>query len=286
MLKEAGYQLKGANLLINGEVPIGSGLSSSAAIEVATGFALLDSAGCDMDRKQLALLCQQAENEFVGMRCGLMDQFVSCFAEEGRALMLDCRSLEYQTPPLPASTRIVVCNTMVKHELAASEYNVRRAECEGGVRLLAEELPGIKSLRDVDMADLERFESKLPEKVLKRCRHVVSENARVMGAATALEGNDLELLGSLMNQSHKSLSDDFEVSCHELDVMVDLAQQQPGVFGARMTGGGFGGCTVNLVRRESVDEFRQAITRRYQHSIGIVPEVFVCSASHGVARAL
>lgn len=286
MLKEAGYQLRGANMLLNGEVPIGSGLSSSAAIEVATGFALLDSAGFDVDRMQLALLCQRAENEFVGMRCGLMDQFISCFAEEGRALMLDCRSLEYQTPPLPASAKIVVCNTMVKHELAGSEYNVRRAECEEGVRLLAQELPGIGSLRDVGMADLTRFGSKLTDEVKKRCRHVVSENARVSKAAWALESDDLELLGSLMNQSHQSLREDYEVSCYELDVMVDLAQRQPGVFGARMTGGGFGGCTVNLVRAESVDEFKQAIVGDYKDRTGILPEVFVCSASQGVARVL
>jgi galactokinase len=286
LLARAGHELSGANMLLVGEVPVGSGLSSSAAIEVATGFALLECAGINVDRLQLALTCQRAENEFVEMRCGLMDQFVSTFAQEDHALMLDCRSLEYQTPRLPAAAKVVVCNTMVKHELAASEYNVRRAECEEGVRLLAEELPLVRTLRDVKLSDLDVFKAKLPHVVLKRCRHVVSENARVTAAADALERGYLGVFGKLMNESHQSLRDDFEVSCEELDVMVELAQPQEGVFGARMTGGGFGGCTVNLVELEAVDAFKQNISARYEKRTGLVPDIFVCSAAPGAQRVM
>src|SRR2546425_3634369 len=177
-LERAGHRLGGADMLIYGEVPIGSGLSSSAAIEVATGYALMDNTGAKVDRLELAQVCQSAENEFVGMRCGLMDQFTSCFGETGHALMLDCRSLEYKLLPLPQDAKVVVCNTMVRHELAGSEYNARRAECEAGVRLLAQELPHVGSLRDVTIQDLERFRQQIPEMIYRRCHHVVSENAR------------------------------------------------------------------------------------------------------------
>ena len=167
-LAESGHRLRGANILVRGEVPLGSGLSSSAALEVATGYALLDCAGVEINRLDLALACQRAENEFVGMRCGIMDQFVSCFAENGHALMLDCRSLDHENQPLPEDAKVVVCNTMVKHELAASEYNVRRAQCEDGVRLLAQELPGVRSLRDVTVSELKLSQAKLPEVIFLR----------------------------------------------------------------------------------------------------------------------
>src|SRR2546426_3191376 len=248
MLERAGHRLAGADMLIYGEVPIGSGLSSSAAIEVATGYALMDNTGAKVDRLELVQVCQSAENEFVGMRCGLMDQFTSCFGETGHALMLDCRSLEYKLLPLPQDAKVVVCNTMVKHELAGSEYNARRAECEAGVRLLAQELPHVGSLRDVTIQDLERFRQQIPEMIYRRCYHVVSENARDVEAAAALEREDLNLFGDLMGRSHHSLRSDYEVSSEELDLLVDLANQAEGVYGARMTGGGFGGCTVNLVK--------------------------------------
>jgi len=286
MLEAAAYRLRGANILLEGEVPIGAGLSSSAATEVATGFALLDCSGIEVDPMQLALICQRAENEFVGMRCGLMDQFVSCFAVAGRALMLDCRSLEYRRPQMPSEAKVVVCNTMVKHQLAVSEYNVRRAECEEGVRLIGEQMPEVRTLRDVGLSDLEEHKSKLPEVVFRRCRHVVSENARVTAAASALEESDLATFGNLMNESHQSLRDDFEVSCSELDLMVELARQYAGVFGARMTGGGFGGCTVNLVSNDSVRDFQELLTAEYEKNTGLKPQVFVCSASQGAARVL
>ncbi len=283
-LEQAGQRLRGANVLVRGEVPIGSGLSSSAAIEVATGFALLDVCGASIDRLELARLCQRAENEFVGMRCGLMDQFISCFGEADHALMLDCRLLDYKLLALPTYVKLVVCNTMVKHELASSEYNARRAECEEGVWLLAQELPHTRSLRDITIADLERLGGDLPEVVRRRCRHVVGENARVIAAAAALELEDLGTFGQLMGESHRSLRDDYEVSCEELDLMVGIANKADGIYGARMTGGGFGGCTVNLVQADSVNSFRQTVARGYAEATGREPEIYVCSAAQGAER--
>src|ERR1700682_3934052 len=215
MLERAGHRLLGAEMLIRSEVPIGSGLSSSAAIEIACGFALLDNSGVTVDRRELARLCQQAENEFVGMRCGLMDQFISCFGQTGHVLMLDCRSLEYRLLPLTEDVKVVVCNTMVKHELASSAYNARRADCEAGVRLFAAALPHVRSLRDVSIEELERFRSELPEVIYRRCRHVVKETGRVVEAAAALERRDMITFGELMRESHRSLRDDYEVSCEE-----------------------------------------------------------------------
>lgn len=287
-LEEAGRSLRGANLLVRGEVPIGSGLSSSAAIEVATGFALLeladDAVELPVDRLELARLCQRAEGEFVGMRCGLMDQFISCYGQTGHALMLDCRTLDYQLLPLPENVKLVVCNTMVKHELASSEYNARRAECEEAVRLLAQDLPEIQSLRDVSISDLERAAAGLPEVIRKRSRHVTSENARVIAAAAALQRADLKTFGRLMRESHRSLRDDYEVSCKELDLMVEIASQAAGVFGARMTGGGFGGCTINLVAAESVDSFKQVVAGSYEQATGLEPQIYACSPAQGAER--
>ena len=281
-LERAGYRLSGADLAIRSDVPIGAGLSSSAALEVATGYAMLETAGIEIDRVELAKLCQQAENEFVGMRCGIMDQFTSCCGQAGTALMLDCRSLEYRLLPLPEDVRLVICNTMVKHELGSSEYNTRRAECEAGVKHFANLLPDIQALRDVTVNDFERCGHNLNQVTYKRCRHVITENARVMEATAALECGDLNVFGDLMAQSHRSLRDDYEVSCAELDTMVDLATKIEGVFGARMTGGGFGGCTINLVKADSVAEFKRSAARGYEQATGLAPEIFVCSTADGV----
>ena len=283
-LRQAGYNLRGATLLIDGNVPIGSGLSSSAAIEVATGFALLTVAGVDPDRVELARICQLAENEFVGARCGIMDQFISCTGKAGNSVLLDCRSLEYKYAPLPKSVSLVICNTMVKHSIAGGEYNQRRAECERGVALLARHLPGIRALRDVSREQLARFSSTLPEVIAKRCRHVVTENARVLEASDALGAGDLGRLGRLMGESHASLRDDYEVSCPELDIMVELALQQTGVIGSRMTGGGFGGCTISLVHDEAVDQFRSSVSNAYEQRTGKRPEIYVTAAADGVQR--
>ncbi|MFI5096481.1 MAG: galactokinase [Candidatus Acidiferrales bacterium] len=281
VLQQAGHNLRGANLLIHGEVPLGAGLSSSAALEVSTGLALLDNSGYQVDRTRLALFCQRAENEFVGARCGIMDQFISCHGQAGHGLMLDCRSLDYQLIPIPNGVNLVICNTMVRHEHGSGEYNVRRAECEEGVRVLAEVLPGVRALRDVTLAQLEQNRGRLSKVVYKRCRHVITENDRVRTAALALQNGAVQSLSKLMADSHQSLRDDYEVSCAELDLMVSLASQQKGVYGARMTGGGFGGCTINLVRAENTAEFQRGVAKGYYSATGKQPDIHVCEASQG-----
>jgi len=281
MLERAGHRLRGARLELRGEVPVGSGLSSSAAVEVATACALVANSDLNIDRRELALLCQRAENEFVGARVGIMDQFVSLFGEAQRALLLDCRSLDYRLLPLPDTVNLVICNTMVKHELASSAYNERRAECEAGVKYLAQFLPHVKALRDVTLGQLEQYGRDLPEVVYRRCRHVITENVRVLAAAEALERHDLYRFGELMRGSHFSLRDDYAVSSSELDLMVELAYMSDGIYGARMTGGGFGGCTVNIVDVQSVEQVTSFIARQYEHITKLRPEIYVCEASNG-----
>ncbi len=281
-LQKKGHRLTGADVLVHGEVPIGSGLSSSAAIEVSTGYALLDISGEAIDLRDLALSCREAENEFVGARVGIMDQFISAHGRAGHAVMLDCRSLETAALPIPNDVRLVVCNTAVKHQLAGGEYNVRRAQCEEGVQRLRAALPEIESLRDVNSRELEQHKGLLPEVIYRRCRHVVSENQRVLEAAEAFRSRDVARMGTLMAASHQSLRDDYEVSCAELDTMVEIACAQPGVIGSRMTGGGFGGCTINLVSAEMADRFKNAVAKEYEKRTGIHPEVYVLNASQGV----
>ena len=280
-LRHAGHALHGADVVIRGEVPLGSGLSSSAAIEVSTGYALLDVSGISIEPADLAVACRRAENEFVGARVGIMDQFISANGKANHALMLDCRSLSFRTLPLPKDIRLVVCNTGVKHEIAGGEYNLRRAQCEEGVRKLQAVLPGITALRDVSPADLERHKHLLPDLIYRRCRHVVTEDDRVLKAAEALTSNDLARFGHLMSESHRSLRDDYEVSCAELDLMVEIASRQPGAVGARMTGGGFGGCTVNLVHEHAAEAFKTAVAAEYQQRTGIHADVFVLTAAGG-----
>jgi galactokinase len=281
VLQDAGYKLAGANLVIYGEVPLGAGLSSSASLEVAAALALSSLSGIDVPRLELAKLCQKAEHEFVGTRCGIMDQFVAVHGAAGHALMLDCRSLEYELLPLQHDLRLVVCNSMVRHELASGEYNRRRADCEEGVKLLQPHLRGIRALRDVSLADLEAWERVLPSTVYRRCRHVVTENQRVLGAAKALQSSDVGRFGRLMYESHATLRHDYQVSCRELDLLVELASSSHGVYGARMTGGGFGGCTVNLLRADACESFREHMSRAYREATGIVPEIYVCEPGQG-----
>ncbi len=255
-LERAGRRITGADLRIRSDVPMGAGLSSSAAIEVATALALLGAPmKTAMDRTTLAQLCQRAENEFVGVRCGIMDPFIACHARAGQALMLDCRTLEHRFVTLPRGVKLAIANTMVRHSLAAGEYNRRRAECEEGAAYFG------RPLLDVTLGDLERDGRGLSETVYRRCRHVITENARVTAAVAALEHGDMPAFGELMGQSHRSLRDDFEVSCAELDALVEIAAHVPGVYGSRMTGGGFGGCTISLVQEEQVEAFREAARR-------------------------
>jgi galactokinase len=281
VLRDRGMKIAGANLIIKGDVPIGAGLSSSAAIEVATAFALLSLSEVTLDRRAIASACQRAEHEYAGAKCGIMDQFISCFGEAAHALLLDCRSLEYELLPVPASARIVVCNTMVKHELASGEYNLRRADCEAGVQILQSKYPSVRALRDATQAELNECGDAMPERVFRRCRHVITENERTLDAATGLRNNDLERFGRRMYESHASLRFDYEVSCYELDLMVDAARACAGVYGARMTGGGFGGCTVNLVKTEAVEAFQRDVAGAYERATGIQPAIYICAASEG-----
>jgi galactokinase len=285
VLEKAGLLRKGCNLYIAGDVPLGSGLSSSAAIEVATGSALVQGLGNSVDLTKLALLCQAAENDYVGARCGIMDQFIACHGKAEHAVLLDCRSLEWRLIPIPHEIALVVCNTMVRHELAANEYNKRREECEEGVRLLKAALPQIKALRDVSIQDLESHRNLLPNLIYRRCRHIVTENERTLLASAALQKGELNLLSKWMAESHESLRVDFEVSCRELDILVEIAATQPGVLGARMTGGGFGGCTINLVEQGSVPAFIQTVETEYFKRTNLRSEILSMKAAEGAGSA-
>lgn len=284
VLERRGYRLTGANLEIASDVPAGAGLSSSAALEASFGLALLDLAGVSIDRTELALACQQAEHDFAGTRCGIMDQFIVCHGRDGHALLLDTRTLEASWLPLPSDVAVMVCNTMTRHVLANDGYNERRADCEAGVRALAVRLPRIRALRDVSFAELEANRDVLPDRIYRRCRHVVTENARTLSAAEALRSGDLARFGVLMGASHASLREDYEVSTTELDAMVDAAMTSDGVLGARMTGGGFGGCTVNLVRGDAVADVSREIAQRYEGRTGRAPEIYTCRAASGAGR--
>ena len=282
-LCRAGKRISGANVYIAGEVPLGAGLSSSAAVEVSVALTLLQQSA-DADRAELAKLCQKAENEFVGARVGIMDQFVSCYGRASHALLLDCRSLKHEFVKLPANLQLVICNTMVRHELASGEYNTRRAECEEGVRILRIVLPEVRALRDVTLSQLENHRQNLSPKVFARCRHVITENARVKNAVEAFRKGNIAALGPLLQDSHRSLRDDYEVSCRELDLMVETAMRQPGTIGARMTGGGFGGCTINLVETAAVSNFRHSVAAVYSSRTGLNPEIYVSPASEGAQQ--
>ena len=286
VLERAGYHLRGAKLRIRGEVPLGSGLSSSAAIEVATACALAANSDLTIHRTELAKLCQRAENEFVGARVGIMDQFVSCYGQAKKALLLDCRSLVFELLPLSDNASLVVCNTMVKHDLASGAYNERRAQCEAGVRHLAAVLPNVNALRDVTLEQLKEYGRDLPDVIYRRCLHVISENARVLEAGEALKQDDLDGFGQLMYESHRSLRDDYEVSSPELDLMVELARSVSGVYGARMTGGGFGGCTVNLVAVEHIERFKRTVVEGYEKAMKLLPEIYVCDVANGAEEVM
>jgi len=284
MLQRDGRQLRGADMALISTVPVASGLSSSAALEVGTGYAFLHLAGAEhIDKSALALLCQRAENEFVGVNCGIMDQFISALGKAGNALFVDCRSLDMRHVPLVDNEAvIIITDSQVARGLASSEYNVRRGECEEGVRLLQPVLPGIIALRDVSVEQFKQYEGLLPPIVRRRCRHVVGENARVLTATEVLSEGNLVRFGELMNQSHNSLRDDYAVSCPELDLLVDAAREVPGVLGSRMTGAGFGGCTVSLVRRDAVDAFQRHVTQVYEAKTTTTPPMYVTTATDGV----
>jgi galactokinase len=260
---------EGADLAFESDIPLGGGLSSSAALTVSTALALGPGS---RSKPEIALLCQRAENEFTGMQCGIMDPLSICLGEPGHALRIDCGDLSFQPIPIPASVRLVIANTMVKHELAASAYNDRRSACESAARRL-----GVPFLRDVAYSSLDGAE-------LRCARHVLTENQRVLAFEAALLNGDLHAAGAQMFASHQSLKDDFEVSCEELDIMVSIARQLPGVYGARLTGGGFGGCTINLVAASRVDEAVSQLAQRYRAATQIDPHIFVTRPAAGASE--
>lgn len=275
-LRDAGHTLQGWEGVIAGDVPIGAGLSSSAAMELATARAFAETSGLTWDAVTMAKLGQRAENQWVGVNCGIMDQMISASGKANHALLIDCRSLETQLVPLPSDTVVVVLDTATRRELVGSAYNERRAQCEAAARFF-----GVKALRDVSVARFEARADQLDEVTRRRARHVVTENERTLQAADAMHRGDAVELGHLMNASHVSLRDHFEVSSKELNAMVECALQQDGCYGARMTGAGFGGCAVALVRAAAADTFSISVTQCYQDATGITPNIYICVASNG-----
>ncbi len=277
----AGLSTPGIRAVYSSDIPRGSGLSSSASIEMAFGVAWSKVGGWNLPPMQLALLGQKAENRYVGVNCGIMDQFASACGEKGRLLLLDCRSLEYRSLPLPENTAIVVADTSVRRKLTSGGYNDRRATCEEAVRLLSRDLPGIHALRDVSVEAFNRYGNHLPALVERRARHVVEEIERTRQAIPYLEQGRIGAFGQLMNDCHSSLKNLYEVSTPELDTMVQIAQSLPGCLGARLTGGGFGGCTVNLVVRDQAENFARSLGTEYEIRTGLHPEIYICQASRG-----
>jgi len=285
VLSNEGFEVGGWDGVVAGDVPLGAGLSSSAALEVATTVLLREMFGLDLDNRRLALLAQKAENTYVGVQCGIMDQFASTFGEVDHVLFLDCRTQEpKQIPAKLGSAAIVICDTKVERGLVDSEYNTRRSQCEEGVRILREHRSkDIRALRDATIEDLESCRDVMPDAVYRRCRHIVTENPRVLETIDALQIGDLKRIGELMLDSHRSLKDDYEVSCRELDLLVDLAMGSPGVYGSRMTGAGFGGCTVSIVEKADLPEFRNSVVEAYREKTGLIPEITVTRPGPGAA---
>lgn len=279
-LKQAGIAITGFDMSLEGDVPLGAGLSSSASIEVAVAMAILSLAGVTLPLKDIATLCRRAENEYVGAKSGIMDQFIVAGGVEHRAMMLDCRSLEYELLPLPEEIDVVIANSMVKHSVATGGYGNRRDEVEEGQAVLRREF-GHELLRDASLAELEACRDKMPVESFLRCKHIITENGRVLGAREALLAGDMTRFGRLMVEAHASMRDDFAASCPEVDSLVEIALRQPGCIGARITGGGFGGCTVNVVKAEAAEKFVDKVRQEYEQATGIKADCFVSSPSDG-----
>lgn len=277
-LQETGNTLKGWEGVVLGDVPIGAGLSSSAAIELASARVFASLSGLAWDAAEMAKVAQRAENEWVGMKSGIMDQMISAVGEDGRALLIDCRWLTTDAVPLPPETVVIILDTSTRRELVTSAYNERRSQCETAAQFF-----GVPALRDLDITRFNAAADLLDPVVAKRARHVITENARTLQAAAAMRAGDAAELGRLMNASHVSLRDDFEVSRAELDTMVEIAQAQPGCYGARMTGAGFGGCAVALVQASSAESFAAEVSTKYMATTGKQPAVYVTTAQPGAA---
>ncbi len=283
-LKKAGYNFSGFNCVFGGNIPIGAGLSSSAALEAGLAFALNRLFNLNIDGLSLVKMSQKAENEFVGVNCGIMDQYINIFGKGGNVLRLDCRSLEKEYFPFNfKNISIVLIDTKVSHSLANSEYNLRRNECSQGVNIIKTKYPEVQSLRDVNMDMLMEFRSKLDGVVFKRCKYVIEENDRLLQACNLLIDNDLESFGSLMNRTHEGLSKDYEVSCKELDFLVEALKDNPKVYGSRMMGGGFGGCTINLIEKDAVEKISRDVCGEYKNKFGLQALVYETQIGDGTS---
>jgi galactokinase len=282
-MQKAGYSLQGANLIFISNIPKGAGLSSSAALEVVTVFTMAKLNLLEIKPVEMAHLCRRAENNFVGVACGIMDQYVSCLGQKNCALFIDCRSNDYEPVPFKNHNyQIVICNSKVQRGLVDSEYNKRREECKRAAEFFKHKLKReIRALRDVTIDEYKKYQLQLPEVIARRARHVISENRRVQTGVQALRMGNYSAFGQLMIESHQSLKDDYEVSCKELDLLVDLALKQEGVLGARMTGAGFGGCTVNLIEKNYIGAFKESIKNKYKKITGINPDIYVTPPAEG-----
>lgn len=281
-LHSLGYAVAACDVVVASEVPAGSGLSSSASLEISSALAFLS--GRDLSKVELAKLGQRAESQFVGMPCGIMDQYTSVFGEAGSALQIDCRSLTHELVKLPANVSIIAVNSMVKHELGSSAYRHRVAECKAAVEAIQAIDPKVQSLRDVSLAFFERIQDSVPLVPRKRARHIIADTQRVVDLAAASQKNDLREMGRLFVASHRSMQYDYEITCDEIDFMVDTVIKFPGVYGSRMTGGGFGGCTVSLVAPESVDSFEKNLSAAYQERYQLTPVFYHCDPAAGAGR--
>lgn len=287
VLKQEGIRLTGLDGVFDGTVPLGAGLSSSAALEVAMATVFTALSDAALSGPRMAKACQRAENEYAGVQCGIMDQFISCVARPDTALFLDCRSLSFENVPFEAPAHaLVIANTNKPRVLVDSEYNKRRRECEEGVRLLSGKLKGVTALRDVTPEQFSEHRATLPDAVADRCKHVIDENDRVLGSVQAVQAGNLNRFGQFMNASHDSLRDLYEVSCRELDVMVEIARSTPGVVGSRMTGGGFGGCTITLVEAGAVTSLETEVREHYPSQTGFEPDIYVCRLAGGAGEVL
>ncbi|QDW25589.1 galactokinase [Pedobacter sp. KBS0701] len=283
-LKERGYGLGGFNFYIDGDVPLGAGLSSSAAVECATGFALDQLFSLNVPKIDIALIAQKAEQTFAGVNCGIMDQFASVFGKKDQAIMLDCRSMKHVYIPLKLDGyKLLLLNTNVKHALADSAYNKRRAQCEQGVAWVKEHYPNVNTLRDVDLGMLEAHVKPKDEEVFAKCSFVVKEIGRLLTAAEQLEKGNLQGLGNLMFETHEGLSKDYEVSCKELDFLVEAVKPLDYVLGARMMGGGFGGCTINIVKEEKIEGLIEALSSKYLLQFGLKLDSYTVQTENGTS---
>ena len=284
-LQKNGQAVKGFNLVIDGDIPIGAGLSSSAAVECAVIFALNEIFQFGLTRLQMVPLAQKAEHVFAGVNCGIMDQFASMFGKKDNAIKLDCRSLQYEYVPVNLTGyKIILLNTNVKHNLASSEYNTRRKQCEEGISIIAQNHPAVKSLRDVSMAMLKDNVAGIDSLIFKRCKYVVQENQRLLGACDDLKKDDVRALGKKMFETHHGLQYDYEVSCRELDFLVNYVKDNEAVAGARMVGGGFGGCTINLIKEDAVENLVEQISVAYQKEMDLTLSVYAVSIENGTAK--